>query len=220
MLLRLVPSEKNYVNITAIIFRLMCGAACVIRMPTRTTAGARRTTEETTVKMSEQGPRPEQCANPLFLRDEELRQAIELLFFAYRDFTGEADALLEDYGFGRAHHRVIYFVGRNPDITVSQLLAILKITKQSLSRVLGQLIEEGFVDQSTDDEDRRRRLLNLTTKGRNLEALLTERQSRRIARAYREAGAEAVEGFRRVLRGIINEDDRERVAEFFFAERR
>jgi len=198
----------------------MCGAACVIRMPTRTTAGARRTTEETTVKMSEQGPRPKQRANPLFLRDEELRQAIELLFFAYRDFTGEADALLEDYGFGRAHHRVIYFVGRNPDITVSQLLAILKITKQSLSRVLGQLIEEGFVDQSTDDEDRRRRLLNLTTKGRNLEALLTERQSRRIARAYREAGAEAVEGFRRVLRGIINEDDRERVAEFFFAERR
>lgn len=147
-----------------------------------------------------------------------MRQAIELLFFAYRDFTGEADALLEDYGFGRAHHRVIYFVGRNPDITVSQLLAILKITKQSLSRVLGQLIEEGFVDQSTDDEDRRRRLLNLTDKGRNLEALLTERQSRRIARAYREAGAEAVEGFRRVLRGIINEDDRERVAEFFLSE--
>ena len=74
---------------------------------------------------------------------ENMREAIELLFFAYRDFTGEADALLSDYGFGRAHHRAIYFIGRNPRISVSDLLAILKITKQSLSRVLGQLIDEG-----------------------------------------------------------------------------
>src|SRR3546814_5831813 len=81
--------------------------------------------------------------NPLFLREEELRQAMELLFFAYRDFTGEPDKILAAYGFGRAHHRVIYFVGRNPGITVSELLAILRITKQSLSRVLGQLVGEG-----------------------------------------------------------------------------
>src|SRR5512145_2590120 len=81
--------------------------------------------------------------NPLFLREEELRQGLELLFFAYRDFTGEADAILGEYGFGRAHHRVIYFVGRNPGMTVSELLGILRITKQSLSRVLGQLVDEG-----------------------------------------------------------------------------
>lgn len=151
-------------------------------------------------------------ANPLFLRDAELRQAMELLFFAYRDFTGEADAILGDYGFGRAHHRVIYFVGANPAITVSDLLAILKITKQSLSRVLGQLIEDGFVSQRTDETDRRRRRLYLTPKGAELEQLLTERQSQRIAAAYRDAGADAVEGFRTVLRGIINQEDRERVA--------
>ncbi|MFQ5764336.1 MAG: MarR family winged helix-turn-helix transcriptional regulator [Rhodospirillales bacterium] len=150
-------------------------------------------------------------ANPLFLRDAELRQAMELLFFAYRDFTGEADAILADYGFGRAHHRVIYFVGSNPAITVSELLQILKITKQSLSRVLGQLIEDGFVSQRTDDADRRRRRLYLTPKGAELEQLLTERQSQRIAAAYRDAGADAVEGFRTVLRGIINQEDRERV---------
>lgn len=151
-------------------------------------------------------------ANPLFLRDAELRQAMELLFFAYRDFTQEADAILADYDFGRAHHRVIYFVGANPGITVSELLQILKITKQSLSRVLGELINDGFVHQRTDKADRRRRRLYLTAKGASLERLLTEQQSQRIAGAYRAAGAEAVEGFRTVLRGIINEEDRERVA--------
>ena len=108
---------------------------------------------------------------------------------------------------------MIYFVGRNPGITVSQLLAILKITKQSLSRVLGQLVREGFVVQRSDDADLRRRLLYLTAKAEELERLLTEKQSARIARAYREAGAEAVEGFRTVLRGIINEEDRQRFTE-------
>ena len=130
--------------------------------------------------------------NPLFLREEELRQGIELLFFAYRDFTAEPDAILAEYGFGRAHHRVIYFVGRNPGMTVSELLDILKITKQSLSR------------------DRRQRLLELTEKGIELERQLTERQRARIARAYREAGAEAVEGYRKVMLGLIDEADRPR----------
>ena len=161
--------------------------------------------------MSETTARGKIRANPLFLRDEDLRQAIELLFFAYRDFTGEADQILSDYGFGRAHHRVIYFVGANPGIVVGDLLAILKITKQSLSRVLGQLIDEKFVRQETDSGDRRRRQLYLTDKGAKLEALLTERQSQRIAAAYRTAGAEAVEGFRTVLRDIINPEDRDRV---------
>jgi DNA-binding MarR family transcriptional regulator len=148
--------------------------------------------------------------NPLFLREEELRQAMELLFYAYRDFTAEPDAILARHGFGRAHHRVIYFVGRNRDIAVSELLAILKITKQSLSRVLSQLMRDDLIVQKRGT-DRRRRLLSLTTAGADLERLLTERQSERIARAYREAGAEAVAGFRTVLRGIINEEDRRRV---------
>lgn len=145
--------------------------------------------------------------NPLFLREEELRQGIELLFYAYRDFTAEADAILADYGFGRAHHRVIYFVGRYPSISVSELLSILRITKQSLSRVLGQLVQQDFINQRPGPSDRRQRLLTLTDKGRALEARLTERQRAMFARAYREAGAEAVEGFRKVLQGLADESD-------------
>jgi DNA-binding MarR family transcriptional regulator len=147
------------------------------------------------------------AANPLFLREEDLRQGIELLFYAYRDFTAEPDAILAQFGFGRAHHRVIYFVGRHPDMSVSELLAILKITKQSLSRVLGQLIAEGFITQRAGARDRRQRLLALTEKGVELERLLSENQRQRIARAYREAGAEAVEGFRKVMLGIISSDE-------------
>jgi DNA-binding MarR family transcriptional regulator len=150
-------------------------------------------------------------ANPLFLREDELRQGIELLFYAYRDFTAEADEVLLTYGFGRAHHRVIYFVGRNPGLPVSALLDILKITKQSLSRVLGQLIGQGFVQQRPG-RDRRQRLLDLTAQGAELEKRLTEDQRALIAKAYRAAGAEAVEGFRKVLFGLINEADRPKVA--------
>lgn len=149
-------------------------------------------------------------ANLLFLREEELRQGIELLFFAYRDFTGEADAMLARHGFGRAHHRVIYFVGRHPGMSVSELLTILKITKQSLSRVLSQLVTDGFIVQRQGVRDRRQRLLELTEKGVELERQLTERQRRRIARAYREAGPGAVEGFRKVLAGMVDEPDRSR----------
>ena len=151
--------------------------------------------------------------NPLYLREAELRQAMELLFFGYRDFTAEPDKILERYGFGRAHHRVIYFVGRFPGITVSELLDILRITKQSLSRVLGQLIREGFVVQRQGSQDRRQRLLTLTDQGRALERELSEEQRARIARAYRTAGAEAVEGFRTVLTNLINEEDRRRFVE-------
>lgn len=147
-------------------------------------------------------------ANPLFLREQELRQGMELLFFAYRDFTGEPDQILQHYRFGRAHHRVIYFVGRHPGITVSELLGILKITKQSLSRVLGQLVRDGFIVQRPGPRDRRQRLLELTDAGQALERKLSADQRARIARAYREAGADAVEGFRKVLLGIINEEDR------------
>jgi DNA-binding MarR family transcriptional regulator len=146
--------------------------------------------------------------NPLFLREEELRQGMELLFYAYRDFTAEPDAMLSRLGFGRAHHRVIYFVGRNPRITVTELLAILRITKQSLSRVLSELLRQGYVAQRPGVRDRRQRLLELTEKGVELERLLSENQRQRIARAYRQAGAEAVEGFRKVMLGIIDEDER------------
>ena len=149
--------------------------------------------------------------NPLFLREEDLRQGIELLYFAYRDFTAEPDAILAEYGFGRAHHRVIHFVGGNPRITVSELLAILNITKQSLSRVLSHLVREEFIIQQEGKQDRRQRLLELTASGVALERRLSESQRRRFADAYRNAGAEAVEGYRKVLMGMISEEDRERV---------
>ncbi len=146
--------------------------------------------------------------NPLFLREEDLRQGIELLFYAYRDFTSEPDAILAEYRFGRAHHRVIHFVGRNAGITVSELLAILKITKQSLSRVLSQLVREEFIVQKAGPRDRRQRLLELTPKGIEIELQLSASQRARVAAAYREAGAEAVEGYRKVLMGMINAEDR------------
>jgi DNA-binding MarR family transcriptional regulator len=154
------------------------------------------------------------AVNPLFLREEELRQGIELLFYAYRDFTAEPDAILARLGLGRAHHRVIYFVGRHPRINVSDLLRILRITKQSLSRVLGDLVRTGYIVQHRGTHDRRQRLLELTEKGALLERQLSETQRQRIARAYREAGAEAVEGFRTVLIGIMDADQREAVASF------
>ncbi len=151
------------------------------------------------------------AANLLFLREEELRQGMELLFYAYRDFTAEPDAMLARYGFGRAHHRVIYFVGRHPQMSVSELLGILRITKQSLSRVLSQLVAQGFILQRPGSRDRRQRLLELTEKGVALERQLSENQRQRIAKAYREAGGPAVEGFRRVMLGIISSDaDRRR----------
>ena len=149
----------------------------------------------------------------LFLREEELRQGIELLFYAYRDFTAEPDAMLARYGFGRAHHRVIYFVGRYPRLTVTELLGILRITKQSLSRVLGQLVRQGFIVQKPGPRDRRQRLLELTPAGVELERQLSENQRQRVAKAYREAGAQAVEGFRNVMLGIMgSESDRAKFA--------
>jgi DNA-binding MarR family transcriptional regulator len=144
----------------------------------------------------------------LFLREEEMRIAQELLFFAYRDFTNAADVILEELGLGRAHHRTLHYVGRNPGITVSDLLGILRITKQSLARVLSALVDQGYVAQATGRSDRRQRLLSLTPSGQLLERRLFERQRERLALAYREAGGPAVEGFRRVMRGIMNESGR------------
>ena len=154
-------------------------------------------------------------ANPLFLRHEELTQGIELLFYAYRDFTGDPDAVLAEYGFGRAHHRVVHFVSRNPGMPVAELLEILRITKQSLSRVLSQLVERGFVVQKKGTRDRRQRLLYLTEAGADLAQRLAEPQKERVARAYREAGADAVEGYRKVLTGLISDDSRDSVLRSF-----
>ena len=144
---------------------------------------------------------------------EDLRQSIELLFFAYRDFTAEPDEILSRYGFGRAHHRVIYFVGRNPGVTVSQLLDILQITKQSLARVLRQLVDERFIEQRLDRMDGRRRLLHLLDKGSKIEILLTNCQAERISAAFDHAGDDVAGIFKDVLRGIINEKDRGRVSD-------
>ena len=151
---------------------------------------------------------PKTLVNPLFLRDEDLRQGIELLVFAYRDFTARGDAILAKQHFGRAHHRVIYFVGRHAGITVSDLLAILRITKQSLSRVLSQLVRENYIEQRTGTSDRRQRLLYLTEKGRTLEQELTSEQQGRFAAAYKDAGAIAVEGFRKVMLGTMDPSSR------------
>ena len=150
-------------------------------------------------------------SEPAFPGEDEVREGIELLFFAYRDFIAEPDAILAHYGFGRAHHRVIHFVGRHPQMTVGELLDILKITKQSLSRVLGQLVRQGFIIQRPGVRDRRQRLLELTSKGRELERQLSEPQRVRVANAYRQVGERAVEGFRKVLLCIIaDEHDRRR----------
>ncbi|WP_262691127.1 MarR family winged helix-turn-helix transcriptional regulator [Kordiimonas aestuarii] len=147
----------------------------------------------------------------LYLREEELRRGVELLYFAYRDFTSDPDEILAQSRFGRAHHRVLYFVGRNPGTTVSGLLSLLRITKQSLSRVLGQLVEEGYIQQDAGLEDRRQRLLHLTDKGKAFEKELFASQRDRVAEAYKRAGPEAVAGFWEVLLNIVDGDERDTV---------
>ena len=147
----------------------------------------------------------------LYLTDEQLRQGIELLFFAYRDFTGDPDAVLAERGYGRAHHRAIHFIKRRPGITVAGLLDILQVTKQSLNRVLRQLVNDGLVTQSVGKQDRRERNLHLSDTGEALERELSELQRDRFRRAYGAAGPEAVAGFRLVLEQMINEADRDSV---------
>jgi DNA-binding MarR family transcriptional regulator len=143
--------------------------------------------------------------------NEALLQAIEFLYFAYRGFTAEADSVLAALGLGRAHHRVIYFVGRNPGITVSELLSILHITKQSLARVLTQLLNAGFIAQSPGAQDKRQRRLALTRAGIGLEKRLTEAQRRLIADACAKAGGDALPRFLGVLEGMIDPSDRARL---------
>jgi DNA-binding MarR family transcriptional regulator len=144
-----------------------------------------------------------------------LVEFVELLFFAYRDFTGDADELLKDLGYGRAHHRVIHFVARHPGLRVADLLDILRITKQSLARVLKQLISEDFVIQESGRTDRRERHLYLTQKGRNFAQELSRLQCARIANALRTIGPVGTEHVEAFLVAMISAPDREAVAELF-----
>src|ERR1700737_665040 len=138
---------------------------------------------------------------------------IELLFFAYRDFVGDADHELEAFGFGRAHHRVLHFVRRYPGLKVADLLDVLRITKQSLGRVLKQLLDEGYIGQKTGNNDRRQRLLFATAKGEALVGKLAGLQTDRINRALADIGAEAADTVRQFLRAMIDRDDPDKVLE-------
>jgi DNA-binding MarR family transcriptional regulator len=146
--------------------------------------------------------------------DEEIVSLIELLFFAYRDFTSDPDAILAEWGFGRAHHRVVHFVGRNPGMTVAQLLSILGITKQSLGRVLRDLVERDLVYQRAGDLDRRQRLLFLTKEGESLRIRLMAPQAKRIIRALSEAGEETEPSYRKVLYHLISPENRNGVSDW------
>ena len=133
---------------------------------------------------------------------------IELMFFAYRDFTGDPDALLEKDGFGRAHHRVLHFVGRNPGLTVAELLTILGITKQSLARVLKELIDRGHIVQKPGLEDRRQRQLQLTEAGLAFASRLASPQSRRIAKALSTLEGSGAIAVRQFLHNMIDAEKR------------
>jgi DNA-binding MarR family transcriptional regulator len=142
-------------------------------------------------------------ASLLFLREEQIRLAQDMFFLAWRDFSAVVDPVLDEAGLGRAHHRALHFIGRTPGMTVTDLLAALCITKQSLSRVLNELTRQGLVTITQGRADRRQRLLRLTETGEALERKLFERQREKLVTAYREAGGPAVEGFRRVMRAIV-----------------
>ena len=142
---------------------------------------------------------------------EPIWDLIELLFFAYRDFVSDPDEVLRNFGFGRAHHRVLHFVNRHPGMKVAELLDVLKITKQSLGRVLKQLVDQGYVVQKEGENDRRQRLLYVTPKGKALAMRLAGMQTARIARALAELRPGAPEAARRFLVAMIDADDRDSV---------
>lgn len=144
----------------------------------------------------------------LFLTDDQLRRGIEAMFFAYRAFTSDPDMILADMDYGRAHHRALHFVNRDPGLTVTALLAVLAVTKQSLNRVLRTLIDDGLVESRIGRRDRRERQLYLTAKGTALERRLSEAQRARMRSAYRQAGPQAVAGFRQVLEAMMDPETR------------
>ncbi len=138
-------------------------------------------------------------------------KGMELLYFGYRDFISWPDDVLHTYGFGRAHHRVLHFVGRNAGLKVAELLKLLNITKQSLSRVLSTLVEKGYIRQDIGAQDRRQRLLYLTDQGQKLLDSITEHQKDHMLKAFEKAGDSSVEGFWKVLSALLTEDNREEI---------
>lgn len=164
--------------------------------------------------MTVQNPNASQspAASALFLREPEIRRGVELLYFGYSHLTRTVDDQLAAQGLGRAHHRALYFVARQPDLTVSTLLKLLNITKQSLGRVLNDLVERGLIDSRPGAADRRQRLLRLTSDGVALEAQLFEGLREKLSGAYAQAGQAAVTGFWQVLEGLIPPEERDRVS--------
>jgi DNA-binding MarR family transcriptional regulator len=148
---------------------------------------------------------PHTTPNPLFLRDQELTRGVELLDFAYRALTAEPDRILGGLGLGRNHRRVIHFVGRQPGMTLADLVDIVRLTKQSLSRTIKELEAKGLITRGASQRDRRRRPLRLTEQGAELEERLNGGLRRRLALAYRAAGADAVAGYHQVLLGLVDE---------------
>ena len=153
------------------------------------------------------------AGSPLYLRDEELKQGVELLFLASRDISAHGEKALRAAQLGRAHARALYFIARNPGLSVADLLAILKVTKQSLNRVLNDLLDGGYVERKAGMRDRRTRQLKLTAKGTALEESMWEARRPRLVRAFREAGPDAVMGFRRVLMSLVEDKKTKRSAE-------
>ena len=145
--------------------------------------------------------------SPFFLNDKEIRKVIELLFFSYRDFTSGPDKILEKLNFGRAHHRVIYFVGKKNHITIKELLGVLQITKQSLSRVLNQLVSEKFILVSTGT-DKRTKKLSLTEKGKKLESELSTIQIKKIREVINRFDVENINGFKQILYEMIEDNNK------------
>jgi len=145
--------------------------------------------------------------SPFFLNDKEIRKVIELLFFSYRDFTSGPDKILEKLNFGRAHHRVIYFVGKKNHITIKELLGVLQITKQSLSRVLNQLVSEKFILVSTGT-DKRTKKLSLTEKGKKLENELSTIQIKKIREVINRFDVENINGFKQILYEMIEDKNK------------
>ena len=151
-----------------------------------------------------QSSQPHSGQSLLFLTDAQLRKGIEAMFFAYRGFTADPDRILEEKGYGRAHHRAIHFIHRSPGTTVNNLLDILGVTKQSLNRVLRSLMEDGLVSSKVGTKDKRERHLHLTGEGAALEQELSDAQRDRMRSAYKSAGPEAVAGFWQVLEAMMD----------------
>ena len=149
---------------------------------------------------------------PLFLNENEIRKIIELMFFSYRDFTSGPDKILEKIKFGRAHHRVIYFVGKRNNLTIKELLAILQITKQSLSRVLNQLVKEKYIILSTGD-DKRTKKLTLSMKGQELEKKLSDIQIKKIYNVIKNFDQVDINGFKKVLYEMIDQKNQKKFSE-------